>query len=290
MLQATIFNLLTARAVVVQLSQKPLPAFLGDRPASQLVRSLGTELPPSLDSLGMRPRQLTTSSQSGSYPAPWGLLARVQITTLKYALPTVQHANSALGIPTGSLRMPIGIKPPSIAAEQPSAEIADWTREKKRFLAWDPSRSLIKSIRLYQRHSSGFLRRPVRVYAILCHRFWSAITGADIPINSTICGGLLLPHPNGIVVHPKARIGPNCLLFQQVTLGGSDTSGFPILEGHVDVGAGAKVLGGVRLGAHARIGANAVVLADVPAGAHAVGVPARIVGRSAPACDVNAEG
>ena len=86
----------------------------------------------------------------------------------------------------------------------------------------------------------------------------------------------MLPHPNGIVIHPATEIGPNCLLLQQVTLGGG-AHGAPILEGHVDVGAGAKILGAVRIGRHAKIGANAVVLADVPAGSTAVGIPARIV-------------
>ncbi len=89
---------------------------------------------------------------------------------------------------------------------------------------------------------------------------------------------MLLPHPNGVVIHPGAVVGPNCLLFQQVTLGtGGDKPGVPCLAGHVDVGAGAKILGGVRIGEHALIGANAVVLCDVPAGATAVGVPARVL-------------
>ena len=102
------------------------------------------------------------------------------------------------------------------------------------------------------------------------------MAGAEIPIHISIGGGLMMPHPNGIVIHQDARIGPNCLIFQQVTLGGS-TLGAPVLEGHVDVGAGAKILGKVVIGAHARIGANSVVLEDVPAGATAVGIPARII-------------
>jgi len=81
-----------------------------------------------------------------------------------------------------------------------------------------------------------------------------------------------LPHPNGIVVHPNASIGPNCLLLQQVTL----VSGVR-LAGHVDVGAGAKVIRPVEIGEHARIGANAVVTKDIPAGKTAIGVPAKIV-------------
>ena len=54
---------------------------------------------------------------------------------------------------------------------------------------------------------------------VIRHRFWSVVTGADIPLNCQIGGGLLIPHPNGIVIHPDAKIGVNCLIFQQVTLG-----------------------------------------------------------------------
>jgi serine O-acetyltransferase len=120
------------------------------------------------------------------------------------------------------------------------------------------------------------LRSLPRVCAVLRHRYWSVITGADIPLNCRLGGGLLLPHPNGIVIHPDAEIGPNCLLFQQVTLAVGE-GGAPKIGGHVDIGAGAKVLGPVTIGCHAKIGANAVVINDVPAGATAVGVPARII-------------
>jgi serine O-acetyltransferase len=110
--------------------------------------------------------------------------------------------------------------------------------------------------------------------AVLRHRFWSAITGAEIPLGTRIGGGVMIPHPNGIVIHPDAVIGPNCLIFQQVTLG-SGENGAPRIGGHVDIGAGAKVLGGVAIGDHAKVGANAVVLQDVPAHATAVGIPSR---------------
>jgi serine O-acetyltransferase len=105
---------------------------------------------------------------------------------------------------------------------------------------------------------------------------WSFVAGADIPLNSHVAGGLLIPHPNGIVVHPEARIGPNCLLFQQVTIGTGPKPGLPELGGHVDVGPGAKILGGIRIGDHAVIGANAVVITDVPEGGVAVGIPASV--------------
>ena len=98
------------------------------------------------------------------------------------------------------------------------------------------------------------------------------ITGSEIPLNCQIEGGLLLPHPNGIVIHPAVSIGPNCLIFQQVTI----VDGVEV-GGHVDIGAGAKIVRAVKIGDHAKIGANAVVLCDVPAGATAVGIPAKII-------------
>ena len=109
------------------------------------------------------------------------------------------------------------------------------------------------------------------------HRFWSAVTGADIPLDCQIEGGLLLPHPNGVVIHSSSQIGPNCLIFQQVTIGTGNGGIPPVIGGHVDIGAGAKILGAVHIGDHACIGANAVVLIDVPAGKTAVGIPAVII-------------
>lgn len=159
-----------------------------------------------------------------------------------------------------------------------SALEPDWSREDKDWISWCPSRSLLASIRAYQLHanSHGLLGIFAKNIAVLRHRFWTVVTGADIPLNSQIGGGLLIPHPNGIVIHPSAVIGPNCLIFQQVTIG-HRKNGLPVICGHVDIGAGAKILGGVRIGDHARIGANAVVLHDVPNGKIAVGVPAIII-------------
>lgn len=157
---------------------------------------------------------------------------------------------------------------------EPLTEAPDWEREYCRPFSWRPSRALLKAIRSYQRASGSFAKLQ-RLAAVIRHRFWSVVTGADIPINSRIEGGFLMPHPNGIVIHPKASIGPNCLFFQQVTVG--DNGGVPTIGTHVDIGAGAKVIGPIMVGNYAKIGANAVVLCDVPAGATAVGNPARII-------------
>jgi serine O-acetyltransferase len=165
-------------------------------------------------------------------------------------------------------------------AAEVSAEIPDWSRERKAPFEWAPSRSLLASIRQYQRFASsrGMFAGLLRRFAVLRHRWWSVVTGADIPLNCRLGGGLLLPHPNGVVIHPNAEIGPNCLLFHQVTIG-EVGNGVPTLEGHVDVGAGAKIIGKLKIGKHASIGANAVVLKDVPERATAVGIPAKIIRR-----------
>src|SRR5262245_9463392 len=108
-----------------------------------------------------------------------------------------------------------------VTGDVPSATIADWSREAiDRW--WDPPRQLLASIRDYTRavERGGWLGWVRRRIAVLRHRFWSAVSGADIPLNtSRLGGGLLLPHPQGVVIHPEVELGPNCLLLQQVTLG-----------------------------------------------------------------------
>jgi serine O-acetyltransferase len=160
-----------------------------------------------------------------------------------------------------------------------SASIPDWSREKKAFWSWMPSRSLLANIRAYQRVAGSRLpwRALRRRWLVLTHRFWSAVTGADIPLQCRIGGGLLLPHPNGVVIHNDVEIGPNCLIFQQVTLGARHGR-VPRIGGHVDIGAGAKLLGGIVVGDGALIGANAVVLDDVAPMATVAGIPAVVVG------------
>lgn len=148
-----------------------------------------------------------------------------------------------------------------------------WEREKPT-QCWDPNRQLLKSIRQYQRLKDS--KNPLNLlrskYCVIKHRFWSIVTGAEIGLLCDIGGGLLIPHPNGIVIHPDATIGCNCLIFQQVSLVGAVELGY-----HVDIGAGAKILGPLKIGNHARIGANAVVTRDVAERETVVGIPARSI-------------
>nr|WP_084462225.1 serine acetyltransferase [Bradyrhizobium sp. WSM1417] len=153
----------------------------------------------------------------------------------------------------------------------------DWSREVPNGF-WDPGRKLLRTLRRYQywRARGGILGRICCKLIALRHRFWSIVTGAEIPLTCEIGGGLLIPHPNGIVIHPDVKIGVNCLIFHQVTLGSRGRGGVPEVRGHVDIGAGAKVLGPIIVGSHSRIGANAVVLHDVASFGVAVGYPGKL--------------
>jgi serine O-acetyltransferase len=157
-----------------------------------------------------------------------------------------------------------------------SAEVPDWSRETIIPDRYEPWKRLLRTIREYQA-IRGRLGRLIRPLIVLRHRFWSVVCGSDIPINAQLGGGIIILHPQGVVIHPDAVVGPNCLILQQVTLGTGPKPGLPIIGGHVDIGAGAKILGGVVIGDHAQIGANAVVLQNIPAGATAVGIPAHII-------------
>jgi len=91
--------------------------------------------------------------------------------------------------------------------------------------------------------------------------------------------GLYIQHGFATIVS-AARIGRDCWINQQVTIGHANCTDAPVLGDNVVVHAGAKVIGAVRVGDHVTIGANAVVVKDVPARTTVVGVPARIVRRN----------
>ena len=121
------------------------------------------------------------------------------------------------------------------------------------------------------------MRRIARVR----HMLWSIITQSDIGLGARLGSGLMLPHPNGIVIHEDACVGDDCMIMQQVTIGMIGDGEVPVIGNRVYIGAGAKIIGKVVVGDGARIGANAVVLSDVPPGHTAVGIPARIISRAA---------
>ncbi|MGQ0667877.1 MAG: serine O-acetyltransferase [Nitrospiraceae bacterium] len=106
------------------------------------------------------------------------------------------------------------------------------------------------------------------------------LTGIEIHPAAKIGTGFFIDHGMGVVIGETAEIGDFVTLFQGVTLGGTGKERgkrHPTLGNHVVVGAGAKILGGIRIGDNVKIGANSVVLKNVPADSTVIGVPARII-------------
>ena len=126
------------------------------------------------------------------------------------------------------------------------------------------------------------LRSPLSVLYRMMFRRVRNRYGIELEYSTKVGRRVVIDHQNGIVISGYCRIGDDCRIRQNVTMGirsAADPHGAPTLGDRVDIGAGAVLLGPITIGDDAIIGANAVVLSDVPAGALAVGVPARIVSR-----------
>ena len=114
-------------------------------------------------------------------------------------------------------------------------------------------------------------------------------TGLEIHPGATIGRGFFVDHGAGVVIGETTEIGDNCVLFHNVTLGGTGKhqgKRHPTLGRNVFVGTGAILLGPIEVGDNVKIGANAfVVMRDVPSNCSVVGTPARIIRRNGMPCD-----
>ena len=132
----------------------------------------------------------------------------------------------------------------------------------------------------YHRIAHAIYKRGLRFIPRFISGFSRLVTTIDIHPAAQIGERVFIDHGAGVVIGETAIIGDDVLIYQQVTLGGVSTSHgkrHPTIENGVVIGAGAKVLGNITLGADCKVGANSVVIKDVPCCATAVGVPARIL-------------
>jgi len=132
---------------------------------------------------------------------------------------------------------------------------------------------------LWHRMSHGLWNAGFKWLARFSSHLARWFTGIEIHPGANIGRRVFIDHGMGVVVGETAIVGDDCTLYHGVTLGGTSWhkgKRHPTLEAGVIVGAGAKILGPITLGAGAKVGSNAVVVKDVPAGATAIGIPARI--------------
>ncbi|MDQ1204135.1 serine O-acetyltransferase EpsC [Microbacterium sp. SORGH_AS_0862] len=121
-------------------------------------------------------------------------------------------------------------------------------------------------------------RRRVRFIARAGSQVTRWLTGIEIHPGARIGRRFFIDHGMGVVIGETAEVGDDVMLYHGVTLGGRQREGgkrHPTLGNGVAVGAGAKILGPVHIGAHSVVGANAVVTRDAPADSVLVGVPAK---------------
>jgi serine O-acetyltransferase len=135
------------------------------------------------------------------------------------------------------------------------------------------------------RISHGLWKHGARVAARTLAELTRILTGVDIHPGATLGAGLFIDHATGVVIGETAEVGEDVMIYHGVTLGGSgrDTGKrHPTIGDRVVIGAGAKVLGAIKIGDDSRIGANAVVVKEVPSSAVVVGVPGQIISREQP--------
>jgi serine O-acetyltransferase len=131
------------------------------------------------------------------------------------------------------------------------------------------------------RFAHELLNQGRRDFALYLQSQSSRIFGVDINPNARLGIGIMLDHGTGIVIGETASVGDNCSLLQGVTLGGTgkETGDRHPKIGHsVMIGAGAKVLGNIRVGNCSKIASGSVVLKEVPPNTTVAGVPAKVIG------------
>ncbi|MFM8332827.1 MAG: serine O-acetyltransferase [Candidatus Methylumidiphilus sp.] len=128
----------------------------------------------------------------------------------------------------------------------------------------------------------ALLRKPFSFVYKLLYVSVQILTGIELPCEATLGRRVRIDHFGGIIISGDTVLGDDVVIRNGVTIGLKRTGerGAPIIGNRVDIGAGAKILGAIRIGDDVAVGANAVVITDVPPNSLAVGIPARIIRRN----------
>lgn len=135
---------------------------------------------------------------------------------------------------------------------------------------------------VFHRFAHAIWRRGFTVPARFVSHLSRFLTGIEIHPAARLGPGLFIDHGMGVVIGETAEVGENVTLLQGVTLGGTSLKRekrHPTLGNNVVVGAGAKIIGGFKIGDGSRIGAGSVVVREVPTNSVVVGVPGRVTYR-----------
>ncbi|WP_456437737.1 serine O-acetyltransferase [Desulfurobacterium sp.] len=155
----------------------------------------------------------------------------------------------------------------------------------------DPAaRSVIEVITCYpglhaiwlHRIAHFFWEKKLKLLARMVSHFSRWLTGIEIHPGAKIGRRFFIDHGMGVVIGETTEIGNDVTIYHQVTLGGTSThkgKRHPTIGNNVVIGAGAKILGPIKIGDNCKIGANSVVVRDVPPNSTVVGIPGKIVKR-----------
>ncbi|WP_436322951.1 serine O-acetyltransferase [Vibrio cidicii] len=156
---------------------------------------------------------------------------------------------------------------------------------RKRFLLSffiNPKLRCLILFRLYENNqvqkNGFFYRLSLKLIRFIYDRSQREI-GMELPLGTCVGSGYYIPHPNGIVVNANAKIGNNCTILQQVTIGGDSRkeSGKPPTIGNdVVLSAGCKVIGPIQVGNNVIVGANAVLIENALSDSIYTGLPAKL--------------
>jgi serine O-acetyltransferase len=175
---------------------------------------------------------------------------------------------------------PLELQPPSTLRE-----LIEYVAEDYRAHERDASRPGFRAVAVhrfgnYRMHWTRPWRSGMTLVYFALYRHVRNHYGIELPFSAKLGRRVVFEHQGAIVIHGGSVIGDDCIIRQGVTLGNRTLNApfdAPVLGNKVNVGAGAKLLGPVRVGDGANIGANSVVLRDVPPGRTAIGIPARVL-------------